>query len=107
MDKMRYVWAEINLDALGHNMREIKKASKSEEIMAVVKADAYGHGAVDVAPVLLENGATSLAVAVITEAIELRMEGIEAPIMILGHTPLEYAEEIVRYDIQQTVFSFE
>lgn len=107
MEKMRYVWAEINLDALGHNMREIKKASKSEEVMAVVKADAYGHGAIDVAPVLLENGATSLAVAVITEALELRMEGIEAPIMILGHTPLEYAEEIVAYDIQQTVFSLE
>ncbi|WP_426350124.1 alanine racemase [Alloiococcus sp. CFN-8] len=107
MEKMRYVWAEIDLDALAHNMREIKKASKSEEVMAVVKADAYGHGAIDVAPVLLENGATSLAVAVISEALELRRAGIEAPIMILGHTPLEYAEEIVAYDIQQTVFSFD
>uniref|UniRef100_UPI00366AD633 alanine racemase n=2 Tax=Bacillati TaxID=1783272 RepID=UPI00366AD633 len=62
---LRPVWAEIDLDKLAHNMKEIRRASQSKGIIAVVKADAYGHGAVDVAPVLLENGADRLAVAVI------------------------------------------
>ncbi len=57
---LRPVWAEIDLDKLAHNMREIRRVAKSENIIAVVKADAYGHGAVDVAPVLLENGANRL-----------------------------------------------
>jgi len=101
------VWAEISLDNLAHNMREIRRVAKSKDIMAIIKADAYGHGAMDVAPVLLENGATSLGVAVITEAIELRKAGIKDPLMILGYTPLTFSKEIIKYDIQQTVFTFE
>lgn len=101
------MWAEINLDNLAHNMREIKSISNSKEIMAVVKADAYGHGAVDVAPVLLENGATRLAVAVISEAVELRRSGIDVPIMILGYTPAIFSHELFKYDIEQTVTSYE
>lgn len=104
---IRPVWAEISLDNLAHNMREIRRVAKSKDIMAIIKADAYGHGAMDVAPVLLENGATSLGVAVITEAIELRKAGIKAPLMILGYTPLTFSKEIIKYDIQQTVFTFE
>ncbi|WP_040213307.1 alanine racemase [Clostridium polynesiense] len=104
---IRPVWAEINLDNLAHNMREIKRVTKTKEIMAIIKADAYGHGAIDVAPVLLENGATSFGVAVITEALELRKSGIKAPIMILGYTPLTFAKEILKYDIEQTVFTFD
>lgn len=104
---LRPVWAEINLDNLAHNMREIKSISNSKEIMAVVKADAYGHGAVDVAPVLLENGATRLAVAVISEAVELRRSGIDVPIMILGYTPAIFSHELFKYDIEQTVTSYE
>lgn len=104
---IRPVWAEINLDNLAHNMREIRRIAKSKDIMAIIKADAYGHGAMDVAPVLLENGATSLGVAVITEAIELRKAGIKAPIMILGYTPLTFSKEILKYDIQQTVITLE
>ncbi|MDF2505310.1 alanine racemase [Clostridium sp.] len=104
---LRPVWAEINLDNLEFNMRGIKKLSKSSEIFGVVKADAYGHGAIDVAPVLLENGATRLAVAVISEAVELRRSGIDCPIMILGYTPLSLADDILKYDIEQTVFSYE
>lgn len=104
---IRPVWAEINLDNLAHNMREIRRVANSKDIMAIIKADAYGHGAMDVAPVLLENGATSLGVAVITEAIELRKAGIKAPLMILGYTPLTFSKEIIKYDIQQTVFTFE
>lgn len=73
-DSIRPVWAEIDLNAIGHNMREIRRVSQSKDIIAVVKADAYGHGAVDVVPVLVENGATRLAVAVITEAMELEIQ---------------------------------
>ena len=88
---IRPVWAEIDLDNIRDNIREIRKSIKDKEIIAVVKADAYGHGAIDIAPVLLENGADKLAVAVITEALELRKSGINAPIVILGYTPIAFA----------------
>lgn len=104
---LRPVWAEINLDNLAHNMRQIKAISNSKEIMAIVKADAYGHGAVDAVPVLLENGATRLAVAVVSEAVELRRSGIEVPIMILGYTPAIFSHELFKYNIEQTVTSYE
>jgi alanine racemase len=104
---LRPVWAEIDLDKLAHNMREIRRIAKSENIIAVVKADAYGHGAIDVAPVLLENGANSLAVAIQSEAVELRRSGIECPIMILGFTPPNLIDNLLKYDIEQTVYSFE
>ena len=104
---LRPVWAEIDLDKLAHNMREIRRVAKSENIIAVVKADAYGHGAIDVAPVLLKNGANRLAVAVISEAVELRRSGIECPIMILGFTPPNLIDNILKYNIEQAVYSYE
>ncbi|WP_040330600.1 alanine racemase [Clostridium ihumii] len=104
---LRPVWAEIDLDKLAHNMKEIRRASQSKGIIAVVKADAYGHGAVDVAPVLLENGADRLAVAVISEAVELRRSGIDAPIMILGFTPPNLIDTLLKYNIEQTVINYE
>ncbi|MBW9150865.1 alanine racemase [Clostridium estertheticum] len=104
---LRPAWAEVDLDKLAHNMREIRRITKSKKIMAVVKADAYGHGAIDVAPVLLENGANSLAVAMLSEAMELRRSGIECPIMILGFTPPELIDNLLKYNIEQTVFSYE
>ncbi|MBU3176174.1 alanine racemase [Clostridium estertheticum] len=104
---LRPAWAEVDLDKLAHNMREIRRVTRSKKIMAVVKADAYGHGAVDVAPVLLENGADSLAVAMLSEAMELRRSGIECPIMILGFTPPELIDNLLKYNIEQTVFSYE
>ncbi|MCB2293411.1 alanine racemase [Clostridium algoriphilum] len=103
---LRPVWAEIDLDKLAHNMREIRRLAKSENIIAVVKADAYGHGAVDVAPVLLKNGANMLAVAIQSEAMELRKSGIECPIMILGFTPPNLIDNLLKYDIQQTVYTY-
>lgn len=104
---LRPVWAEIDLDKLAHNMREIRRVSKSEKIIAVVKADAYGHGALDVAPVLLQNGADILAVAVITEAVELRRSGLECPIIVLGFTPPDLINDLLRYEIEQAVYSYE
>lgn len=104
---IRPVWAEINLDVIAHNMKQVKELSQGKEIIAVIKADGYGHGAIDVAPVLLENGATRLAVAVITEAMEIRNIGIDAPVLILGYTPIEFAKDIINNDIEQTVYSLD
>lgn len=87
-------WVEIDTEALIHNVKEIKRLlSPKTSLMAVVKADAYGHGAIKVAQIALQAGANSLATATLTEGIELREAGITAPILILGaiNTP----EEIV------------
>lgn len=104
---LRPVWAEVDLDKLAHNMREIRRVAKSENIIAVVKADAYGHGAIDVAPVLLENGANRLAVAIISEAVELRHSGIKCPLMILGFTPPNLIDHLLKYNIEQAVYTYE
>jgi len=104
---MRQVWAEIDLDAVKFNIRNIKKIVKDKEIIAVVKADAYGHGAIDLAPILMKNGASKLAVAIITEALELIENNINAPIMILGYTPLEYGNILIENNIEQTVYDLE
>jgi len=102
------VIAEINLDAISNNIKEIQKnISKDTEIMAVVKADAYGHGAIEVSRILIENGVKRLAVAILDEGKQLREEGFNVPILILGYTPAEQAGELVSYDLIQTVFSFE
>ena len=104
---MRPVWAEINLDVIATNTKNIKKLVGDKELIAIVKADCYGHGAVDVVPTLLENGASRLAVAMLTEAIELRENNINAPIVILGYTPLYLGEELINYDIEQTVYDLD
>ena len=104
---IRPVWAEIDLNLIENNIREIKKSVPNKEVIAVIKADAYGHGAIDVAPVLLENGADKLAVAVITEALQLRNNNVKAPILILGYTPVTFIKDIVEKNIQQTVYSYE
>jgi alanine racemase len=104
---LRPVWAEVDLDKLAHNMREIRRVAKSKDIIAVIKADGYGHGALDIAPTLLENGATRIAVAVVSEAVELRRGGIDAPIMVLGFTPPSLTDMLLRYDIEQTIYSYD
>jgi alanine racemase len=104
---VRPVFAEIDLDNLSFNLKGIKKLTKGAEIIGVVKADAYGHGAVDIVPTLLENGVNRLAVAVISEAVELRSAGINAPIMILGYTPMILYPDIFKYGIEPTVFSYD
>lgn len=102
----RPVWAEINLDAIAHNVREIRRITSAQaKIMAIVKADGYGHGAEMVARTALENGAERLGVAILNEGLALRQCGIEAPILILGYTPEEEASLLVENDLTQTVFS--
>ncbi|NJP40867.1 alanine racemase [Oscillospiraceae bacterium HV4-5-C5C] len=101
-------WAEVNLDALADNVKAIRQQVwKGTEMMAVVKADAYGHGVAAVVPRLLEAGADRLAVSMLDEAIELRESGVTAPILILSYTDPRRAEEIVRYNITQTVYSWD
>lgn len=104
---IRPVWAEVNLDNIINNINEIKKNINAEEIIAVVKANAYGHGAIDVAPVLVESGANKLAVATLSEALELREAGIKVPILILGYTDVSFAEMLINNDIEQTVYSLD
>lgn len=104
---IRPVWAEINIDNIINNINEVKKNINAAEIIAVVKANAYGHGAVEIAPVLLENGADKLAVAMLSEALELREAGIEAPILILGYTDSEFTDKLIENNIEQTVYSLE
>ena len=101
-------WAEINLDNIEHNVREVaKRVGKMTEIMAVVKADAYGHGVFETVPTLIESGADRLAVSMLDEAIQLREFGIKVPILVLGYTEPSRAEDIINYNITQTVFSHE
>ncbi len=101
-------WAEIDLDALAYNMRNIRACTdKSAMVMAVVKAEGYGHGAVKVAEVALKNGAERLAVATVEEGVELRGAGITAPILILGATTADEADTIIEYDITPAVFTYE
>lgn len=104
----RNVWVEIDLAAIRHNVTLVKQLlTPGVKLCAVVKADAYGHGAVPVAKAALEVGADFLAVALYQEALELRQAGIKAPLLILGALQEEYAEGIVAADICQAVFSLE
>ena len=104
----RAVWAEIDLKALENNIRNIKSCIKNKaKWCAVVKADAYGHGAVAVARKAVEQGADYLAVAVISEAISLRQAGFTTPILILGTTTVEASADLVAYDITQAVYTVE
>lgn len=104
----RGAWAEINLDAVAHNVQAAKANLKpTTKLCAVVKADAYGHGAVRVAQEAVRNGADFLAVALLQEAVKLRDAGIDTSILILGAMLPEVAELVVRYDISQAVFDEE
>lgn len=108
LDEVRPVWAEINLDNLAHNMREVKRTVKEGTLItAVVKANAYGHGSIYAAKTFLENGADRLAVATLPEAIELRKAGIDVPILILGYTPTSQYPLVIEHDITQAIYNLE
>ena len=101
------VWAEIDLDALANNIRRLKgRLNDSVKFMAVVKADAYGHGAVECAKRAIEAGADALGVARLGEALELRHSGIDAPLLILGKTRPLHAGKLLDYDLTQTVCAY-
>lgn len=97
-------WIEIDRAAIAHNVTEIKRRIP-QALMAVVKANAYGHGAVEVANIALDNGATMLGVALLEEAIELREAGITAPILVMEAQFPEQAGVAASYDVILSVFS--
>lgn len=101
-------WAEIDLEALRNNMVNIKNYVGSDvQILAVVKADAYGHGAVKCAEIMTECGVSRFAVAFTDEAVQLRKHGITLPIQLLGYTPRADYDALIEYDIIPAVFSYE
>ncbi|WP_432662176.1 alanine racemase [Wukongibacter baidiensis] len=105
--KVNGVWTEINLDNIAHNTREAKRLIKKGTILCgVLKADGYGHGAIQIGKTLLENGVERFAVANISEAIELRKANFDVPILILSYTPEYRANDIIKYDITQTVYNY-
>lgn len=106
MDFFKRTWAEIDIDALLHNFKIIREHTLGH-IYAVVKADAYGHGAAVVAPIFEKAGADGFAVSNIEEAVELRRNDIKKPILILGYTPARYAAELANSGIIQTVYSLD
>lgn len=101
----RHTWAEIDLDALTDNFRVIREKAGSMPLCAVVKADAYGHGAVHCARALAEAGAAYFAVSCLAEAVELRRAGIVQPIVILGHTEPAFAGALMENNVAQACFS--
>ena len=105
-EQMR-TWAEIDLEALAHNYRALCSCAPDSMGMGVVKANAYGHGAVEVSRKLEEIGADYLAVATLGEALELREAKISLPILILGVTPVEFAADVIENDVAQTIIDFE
>lgn len=107
-DFFRRTWAEIDLDAIAHNFREIKKQLKPEtKVCCVIKADAYGHGAELLAREYEELGADWFAVSNLEEAIQLRNAQIGLPILVLGYTPPEMAKELSNMDVAQAILSRE
>jgi len=107
---MRYrnTWAEINLDAIGYNIQQLKKLlPDGHKVMGVVKADGYGHGSVQVAKTALDVGVDFLMVALLEEAVKLRENGITAPILVIGRVPTSHAHVAAKHNITLTVFQAE
>ncbi|MHB1119743.1 MAG: alanine racemase [Bellilinea sp.] len=101
-------WAEVDLEAIRRNVSSFQKhVGGTVQVMAVVKANAYGHGAVPVAKAALEAGATRLAVHRLTEGIELRQAGISAPILVFGYTPPAGAGEFVMWHLTPSMITIE
>ncbi|CAN5591334.1 alanine racemase [soil metagenome] len=103
----RWAWAEIDPDAVAHNVTLLRGVVAPAAVWAVVKADGYGHGAVPVARAALVAGATGLCVALVQEGDELRRAGIEAPILLLSEQPPEQARDIVEHRLTPTVYTLD
>jgi len=105
MHYYRDTWMEIRLDAISENVRNIRRhLAEGTELMAVVKADGYGHGAEETAEAALEAGAKWIGVAMLDEALFLRKRGIDAPILVLGYCPPQHAQVAAENRISLTAF---
>ena len=102
-EALRPAWVEIDLKKLDRNIKNIKAKANGREVIGVIKADAYGHGAVKCAEVLRKNGIKTFAIATLHEAIELREAGATEEIIMLGLTPSMYADTLVKYHITPVV----
>ena len=106
-EKLRPVWAEINLDHLAYNVKNIKKLIGNSRLIAIVKADAYGHGAAEVAKTMLTHGADAFGVAIAGEALALRKSGIREDIIVMSYTPPGFYEEAVKEDLTLHMVSYD
>lgn len=105
IEPTRPVWVEIDRGALANNVRQLRRVIGPRcQLAGVVKANAYGHGALPVSTAILAAGADRLAVATLSEALELRAGGVRAPILVLGYTPARQAAEVVRHGVAATVY---
>lgn len=105
MYSQRWAWAQIDRGALRHNVATLAAHLSPQQLWAVVKADAYGHGAVECARVALQSGAHGLCVALVQEGIELRQAGINAPILIMSEQPEEQFRDIISYGLIATLYN--
>ena len=108
MNMVKRTWAEISLNAIEHNYNVIRnKVADDTKVCCVIKADGYGHGAVELSQIYEKLGADFFAVSNIDEGIEIRKSGSKRPIVILGYTPVSDAKNLAAYNISQAVFSLE
>ena len=106
-ETLRQVWAEIDMSAFDHNVKQIKAQMKCPKMIGVIKANGYGHGATECAKVLRYNGVENFAVATLEEAINLREDGIEGNIVVLGLTPKECVDTVIEYDLIPGVMHYD
>lgn len=106
-DILQRTWADISLDAIEYNFKKIKSAAGSSMVMAIVKADAYGHGDRMVAPFLEECGADWFGVSNLGEALGIRESGVTKPVLILGNTPAECVDRLAKWNITQAAYSLD
>ena len=107
-ERIRPAWVEINKEKAIHNFLEVRRAvGKDVKICAVVKADSYGMGALKLSEMYLENGVDMFAVAVISEALELRQEIKDKDILILGYTPEEFYDDAINNNLTLTIYNYE
>jgi len=105
---MHRSWVEINKKVLQHNIEQFQKLIGDKiKLVAIVKANAYGHGLVEVAKIAVSSKVNWLGVDSIDEALKLRKAGIDAPILILGYTLLSKLKEVIKYDLRQVVYNKE
>ncbi len=105
MDNSRPTWAEIDLAAIRHNLSSIRQRAGRARVMAVVKANAYGHGMLEVSRVCRQEGVDFFGVASLEEALQLRQDGVSCPVLVLGYVAEEYAAVMVREEIRPCIFS--
>ena len=102
---LRPAWAEVDLEAVRTNTRTLVELARPAALLAVVKADTYGHGAVPVSRAVLDAGAAWLGVALVEEGIELRAAGIDAPVLLLSEPPPDAAPAVVSEMLTPTVYT--